>query len=184
MMNVNNTPIEGVMELVRNPMSDNRGLFQRIYCNDLLLGFLNSKSIKQINHSVTSEAGAIRGMHMQLGASAEYKIISCISGEVFDVALDLRRNSQTFLKWHSVILAPGEHNSLLIPPGVAHGFQSLEENSELLYLHTENYSPNDEFGVNFHDPRVNIKWPRLPTQISDRDLSLKNLSNDFLGYNL
>jgi len=183
-MKTNNTPIEGVMEFVRNPMSDSRGLFQRIYCTDLLLGLLGGKNIKQINHSVTSEAGVIRGMHMQLGASAEYKIISCISGEVFDVALDLRRSSRTFLKWHSIILAPGKYNSLLIPPGVAHGFQSLEENSELLYLHTENYSPNDEFGVSFLDPRVNIKWPLLPTQISDRDLSFKNLSNKFLGHNL
>ena len=183
-MKVNNTPIKGVMEIERSPMLDSRGLFQRMYCNDLLLAFLNGNNIKQINHSLTSEAGVIRGMHMQLGASAEYKIISCISGEVFDVALDLRRNSQTFLKWHSVILAPGEYNSLLIPPGVAHGFQSLEENSELLYLHTENYSPNDEFGVSFHDPRVNIKWPWLPTHVSDRDLSFKNLGSDFLGYNL
>jgi len=183
-MKTNNTLIDGVMELVRNPISDSRGSFQRMYCNDFLLSFLNGNSIKQINHSLTSEAGAIRGMHLQLGASAEYKIISCISGKVFDVALDLRQNSQTFLKWHAVVLEPGKHNGLLIPPGVAHGFQSLEENSELLYLHTENYSPNDEFGVSFCDPRVNIKWPRLPTQISDRDLSFTNLTNNFLGYNL
>ena len=183
-MKTNNTPIEGVMELLRIPMLDSRGLFQRIYCNDLLLGFLNGKSIKQINHSVTSEAGAIRGLHMQLGASAEYKIISCISGEVYDVALDLRRNSPTFLKWHGVILASGKHNSLLIPPGVAHGFQCVKENSELLYLHTENYSPNDEFGVSYQDSRVNIEWPQEPTEISDRDLSFKNLSIDFLGFDL
>jgi dTDP-4-dehydrorhamnose 3,5-epimerase len=183
-MKANITPIEGVMELVRNPISDSRGRFQRIYCNDLLLDFLNGKNIKQINHSVTSEVGAIRGMHMQLGAAAEYKIISCVSGEVFDVALDLRRNSPTFLKWHSIFLSPCKYNSLLIPPGVAHGFQCLKDNSELLYLHTENYSPNDEIGVSIKDPRLNIKWPLLSTQISDRDLSFKNLSNDFSGYNL
>ena len=121
---------------------------------------------------------------MQLGAAAEYKIISCVSGEVFDVALDLRRNSPTFLKCHSVFLSPGKYNSLLIPPGVAHGFQCLKDNSELLYLHTENYSPNDEIGVSFKDPRLNIKWPLISTQISDRDLSFKNLVNDFSGYNL
>jgi len=183
-MKANKTTIEGVMELARTSISDSRGAFQRLYCNDLLRSHLNGNNIKQINHSFTSEAGAIRGMHMQLGASAEFKIISCLSGEVFDVALDLRRNSQTFLEWYSIILTPGKHNSILIPPGVAHGFQTLKENSELLYLHTENYSPRDEFGVSFIDPSANIKWPQPQTQISDRDLSFKPLSNDFLGYNL
>ena len=159
-------------------------MFERIYSEDTFSEYLNGKKIKQINHSITSEKGAIRGMHIQLRTSAEYKIISCFAGEVWDVALDLRQNSQTFLKWHSVILAPCKHNLILIPPGVAHGFQCLKENSELLYLHTENYSPNDEFGVSYQDPKLCIDWPILPTQVSDRDLSFKNLSNDFLGFDL
>ena len=183
-MKTNITPIEGVIEVVRRPISDARGAFQRLYCNDLLRSHLSGNNIKQINHSFTFDVGAIRGMHMQLGAAAEYKIISCVSGEVFDVALDLRRNSKTFLEWYSVILTPEKHNSILIPPGVAHGFQTLKENSELLYLHTQNYSPRDEFGVSFLDPRANIKWPKPQTQISDRDLSFEPLSNEFLGYNL
>ena len=183
-MKANKTTIEGVMDLARTPISDSRGAFQRLYCNDALRSYLNGNNIKQINHSFTSDAGAIRGMHMQLGAAAEYKLISCVSGKVFDVALDLRRNSQTFLEWHSVILSPEKNNSILIPPGVAHGFQTLKENSELLYLHTENYSPRDEFGVSFLEPRANIKWPKPHTQVSERDLSFTHLNDDFLGYNL
>lgn len=183
-MIINKTDIEGVVELVRNPMQDDRGLFERIYCQDILQNYLHHNSITQINHSLTSAKGAVRGMHMQLGDSAEYKIISCISGNVFDVAVDLRRNSKTFLEWCSVILSPQKYNSFLIPPGVAHGFQCLDDNSELLYFHTANYSPKDEFGVSYRDPKLYIAWPILPTQISDRDLSFKNLSNDFSGFNL
>jgi dTDP-4-dehydrorhamnose 3,5-epimerase len=183
-MIINKTDIEGVVELVRNPIRDERGLFERLYCQDVLQKHLHSDSITQINHSVTSAKGAVRGMHMQLGNCAEYKIISCIAGKVFDVAVDLRRNSKTFLKWYSVTLSPGKYNSFLIPPGVAHGFQCLDDNSELLYLHTANYSPKDEFGVSYQDPKLDIDWPILPTQVSDRDLSFKNLSNDFSGFYL
>ena len=183
-MIVDHTIIRGVVELIREPISDRRGLFERVYCEDFLKEHLNGKIIKQINHSLTIEKGAIRGMHLQLGASAEFKIISCISGEVCDFALDLRKNSSTFLRWCNITLSPTKHNSLLIPPGVAHGFQCLEENSELLYFHTESYSPNDEFGVNFRDPKVCIKWPIPPGQISDRDLSFKSLSKDFSGFDL
>ena len=89
-----------------------------------------------------------------------------------------------FLMWCSVILSPQKYNSFLIPPGVAHGFQCLDDNSELLYLHTANYSPEDEFGVSYRDPKLYIAWPILPTQISDRDSSFKNLSNDFSGFKL
>jgi dTDP-4-dehydrorhamnose 3,5-epimerase len=183
-MRANKTTIEGVMELVRCPISDSRGIFQRLYCDDFLCSHLNDKKIKQINHSFTSHVGAIRGMHMQLGAAAEYKLISCFSGEVFDVALDLRQNSQTFLKWHHVILSPEKYNSILIPPGVAHGFQTLKENSELIYLHTENYSPRDEVGVSFLEPRAEIKWPLPQGKVSERDISFKHLSDDFIGYKL
>jgi dTDP-4-dehydrorhamnose 3,5-epimerase len=183
-MIINNSDIEGVVELVRKPMKDDRGLFERLYCQDVLQNYLHCNSITQINHSVTSAKGAVRGLHMQLGDSAEYKIISCMSGNVFDVAVDLRRNSKTFLKWCSVTLSPQKYNSFLIPPGVAHGFQCLDDDSELLYFHTANYSPKNEFGVSYQDPKLHINWPILPTQISDRDLSFKNLSNDFSGFDL
>ena len=183
-MIINNTAIDGVLELVRSPVQDDRGLFERFYCQDLLQANLNSMPITQINHSLTSEKGAVRGMHLQLGESAEYKIISCISGEVCDFAVDLRRNSKTFLKWCCIILSPKKYNSFLIPPGVAHGFQCLESDSELLYFHTANYSPKDEFGISYKDPRLCIDWPLPPTQISDRDLSFKNITKDFRGFNL
>ena len=183
-MIINETDIEGVVELMRDPIQDERGFFERLYCQDFLQNYLNGNKIKQINHSLTSKKGSVRGMHMQLNKSAEYKIISCISGEVCDFAVDLRRNSKTFLKWRHVILTPKKFNSFLIPPGVAHGFQCLEDNSELLYLHTANYAPEDEFGVSYKDPKLEIDWPISPVHISDRDMSFNNLSNDFLGFDL
>jgi dTDP-4-dehydrorhamnose 3,5-epimerase len=183
-MDIIETPLSGVMEIHRKPRLDSRGLFQRLFCDDLLGEYLGGRNIAQINHSLTHQIGTVRGMHMQLGAYAETKVISCISGEVYDVALDMRQNSPTFLQWHSINLSPSKHNSLLIPPGVAHGFQCLSENSELLYFHTEIYSADNEFGISINDARLRLGWPLRLSQISDRDLSFKHLSDDFLGFNL
>lgn len=183
-MQIENTKISGVVELTRNPFVDSRGVFQRLFCFDTFEACLDGRAIKQINHSLTKDIGVIRGMHLQLGAAAEYKIIFCLSGEVYDVALDLRKSSSTFLKWHSIILKPEKNNALLIPPGVAHGFQTLSENCELLYLHTENYSPVGETGINCFEKRAGIKWPMSHTTISDRDLSFEFLSEKFSGYDL
>ena len=109
------------------------------------------------------------------------KIVRCLKGRVFDVAVDLRKNSSTFLKWYGVELSPQNHRALVIPEGCAHGFQVLDEDSELLYLHTAFYTPNVEGAVRFNDPQINVDWPLTPTDLSTRDLNHPLLKEDFKG---
>jgi len=125
--------------------------------------------------------GAVRGMHYQNAPHAEMKIVRCLRGRVFDVAIDLRRGSPTFLRWTSCELAPASRRALLVPEGCAHGFQVLEPDSELLYLHTACYERSAEGGVRFDDPRVGIAWPLAPVDLSERDRSHPLLAPDFTG---
>ena len=114
-------------------------------------------------------------------SKAEIKIVRCLKGRVFDVAVDLRQGSPTFLKWTAVELTPENHLAFVIPEGCAHGFQVLEEDSELLYLHTAFYTPDAEGAVRFDDPRVGVNWPLVPTDLSARDLSHTHLKEIFKG---
>ncbi|UCF93498.1 MAG: dTDP-4-dehydrorhamnose 3,5-epimerase family protein, partial [Desulfobacterales bacterium] len=117
----------------------------------------------------------------QYPPKAETKIVSCIRGSVFDVIVDLRRNSASFLKWYGGILSARNHKMMYIPEGLAHGFQTLEEDSELLYLHTEFYSPAHEGGLRFDDPRINIQWPLEVADLSAKDHNYPRLPEDFEG---
>ena len=121
-------------------------------------------------------------MHFQKGAHAETKFVRCLRGRVWDVALDLRAGSPTFLKWYGTELAPTSNAMIVIPEGCAHGFQVLEEDSELLYLHTAFYEPSSEGGVNYADPLAGIVWPLDATDISDRDKNYPLLDNTFRGF--
>jgi dTDP-4-dehydrorhamnose 3,5-epimerase len=142
------------------------------------------RTIKQINHSTTYQVGAVRGLHYQYPPHAEMKIVRCLKGRVFDVAVDLRQGSPTFLKWTAVELTPINRLALVISEGCAHGFQVLEEGSELLYLHTAFYTPGVEGAVRYDDPSVGVAWPLAPTDISARDLSQPHLKEDFKGITL
>ena len=178
------TPIPDLYIIVPEPFQDKRGKFSRIYCFTELKEIGNSKSLVQINHSLTKQKGAIRGMHFQYPPRAEIKIIKCIKGSIFDVAIDLRKGSPTFLKWHGEILSAENIKALYIPEGFAHGFQTLEENCELLYFHTESYSPKDEGAVKFDDPLIGIEWPLEISDISDKDKKHKLLSEEFKGVSI
>tara|TARA_B110000008_G_C16965264_1_gene561712 strand:- start:916 stop:1461 length:546 start_codon:yes stop_codon:yes gene_type:complete len=168
-----NTIIDGVFILDRNLYCDHRGSFSRLLCEDEM-GELNlNASISQINISKTDQIGTIRGMHFQSGAAAEDKYVICLKGSVFDVALDIRKDSKTYLKWDGVTLSATENKMIYIPKGVAHGFQALENDCWLLYLHTEKYSPKAEMGHNPLDPRLSIKWPISNFEMSDKDLNRK-----------
>lgn len=180
-MNLIDLEIEGVKIFESVVVSDDRGEFSRIFCDNELSPLLNGKAIKQINRSVTRRVGAIRGLHFQNYPYAEIKIVRCLKGRIFDVAVDLRKNSSTFLNWIGVELCPRKNNALVIPEGCAHGFQVLEEGSELLYLHTAPYTPSAEGAVCFDDPLIGISWPLIPTDISKRDLSHPHLNKDFKG---
>ncbi len=183
-MIINNTDIKGVVEVIRSPIEDERGFFERVYCEDFFLSFTSGKKIKQINHSFSKKSGAVRGMHLQIGPSIETKIISCIKGNVIDIALDLRKNSKTFLQWTSLKLSPEKYNSFVLPEGVAHGFQCLTTNCEMIYLHTSNYDPSNDIGININDPLINIQLPLEISEISERDMTFKFLDKNYTGVNI
>jgi dTDP-4-dehydrorhamnose 3,5-epimerase len=180
-MDIIPTSIAGVVTVKTTVRSDHRGEFARFFCEHELAQCLGARHIVQVNRSLTRTVGAIRGMHYQLPPHAETKLIRCLRGRVWDVAVDLRKGSQTFLKWTAQELSPANGLMLVVPDGCAHGFQVLEPDSELLYLHTAFYAPAAEGGVSPTDPAVGIAWPRPITDLSDRDKSLPLLSPDFGG---
>ena len=180
-MKFSKTKLNGLFVIELEPFQDERGKFFRVYCENELNDIGHNKRIVQINQSLTKKKGTIRGMHFQYPPKAEIKMVRCLKGSIFDVAIDLRSNSPTFLKWHSEILSEDNMMILYIPEGFAHGFQTLENDSELLYLHTEIYSPGYEGGINYKDPKINIKWPLEITDVSERDTSFKLIGEDFQG---
>ncbi|MHA1284394.1 MAG: dTDP-4-dehydrorhamnose 3,5-epimerase [Promethearchaeota archaeon] len=175
------TELEGLYIVELEGFKDHRGSFYRLYCENEFKIINHQKKIVQINHSSTKVKGTVRGMHFQYPPKSEIKIIKCLSGRVFDVAVDLRKNSPTFLKWFGIILTPANNKMIYIPEGFAHGFQTLEDDTELLYLHTEFYDPSFEGGVRFDDPKLDIKWPLKPINISERDKNFKLIDNNFKG---
>lgn len=182
-MKINPTAIHGVMVVETTPHTDHRGAFARLYCERELAPILGNRRIVQINHSRTAAVGAIRGMHFQRPPHAEMKLVRCLKGRVWDVAVDLRTDSPTFLKWHAEELAPENARMLVIPEGCAHGFQVLAPDSELLYLHTAFYTPDAEGGVRHEDLQLAITWPLPVTDISPRDPAHPLIGPDFHGTN-
>ena len=163
------------------PYCDARGYFYRAFCQNELASILGDRRIEQINVSCTSAVGAIRGLHFQHPPNAEMKLIRCLKGRVWDVAVDLRQDSVTYLQWHAVELSAENRIMIVIPEGCAHGFQVLESESELLYLHTACYSPESEGGVRFDDPVFSISWPLPVSEISNRDELYPFLQLDYAG---
>lgn len=180
-MKTRETGISGVVIVEAEPVEDHRGSFSRLHCARELEAVVGERRIVQINHSLTRAVGALRGLHYQRAPHAEMKIVRCLRGRVFDVAVDLRHESPTFLGWVSCELAPGNGRALVIPEGCAHGFQVLEPDSELLYLHTAFYSREVEGAVRFDEPRVGVAWPLEPTDLSERDRTHPFLAGDFTG---
>lgn len=163
-------PIEGSCSLCSRTHQDPRGIFSRWFCQEELKAVWGKRSVAQINYSQTRQVGAVRGLHFQRPPQAEAKLVRCIQGRVWDVAVDLRPQSPTFLRWQGVKLAPqGEVQAVLVPEGCAHGFQVLEPNSELFYLHSAEYAPQLEGGVRWDDPQLQIDWPLTVVDLSDRD---------------
>jgi dTDP-4-dehydrorhamnose 3,5-epimerase len=175
------TPLAGLTLIQRKPITYERGLFERFFCQKELQEAGLAKPIVQINRSLTRKKGTVRGMHFQHPPHAETKIVSCLRGEVFDVAVDIRSDSPTFLRWHGVVLSANNNRSLLIPEGFALGFQALSDDCELVYLHTAAHAPHAEGGLSPSDSRIGIKWPLPVAQISDRDRMHPLLGDDFMG---
>jgi dTDP-4-dehydrorhamnose 3,5-epimerase len=183
-MKFNKTKIKGLYVAELEPLTDGRGFFTRTYCNEELDTINIEKPIRQINHSLTSIVGAIRGMHYQDAPCAEIKMIRCIVGEVFDVAVDLRKDSDTFLQWHGEYLNSENFKMMVVPEGIAHGFQVIKPDSELLYFHTESYTREAEAGVLFNDETIGIEWPLQVTDVSNRDLNHQLILKEFKGLNI
>jgi dTDP-4-dehydrorhamnose 3,5-epimerase len=163
------------------PIQDHRGFFERVFCQEEFRALGLVKPIAQINHTLTKQKGAIRGLHFQRPPYAEAKIVRCLQGAIFDVVVDIRAQSPTFLQWHGETLSAAQGNMLYIPEGFAHGFQTLADNVELLYLHTECYHTDYEGGLRFDDPRFGITWKLPPIIISDRDRAHQLLNDQFCG---
>ena len=178
------TNLAGLTIVQRKAIEDPRGFLSRFYCAEEFIKAGMTKSIAQINQTLTKRKGAIRGMHFQYPPHAEIKLVSCMQGEIFDVAVDLRQGSPTFLHWHGEILSAKNRKSLLIPEGFAHGFQTMTEDCELIYLHTDAYHPEAEDALNAMDPALEIMWPHAVTDISERDSNHKLIKQNFKGITL
>ena len=178
---IQNLNLLGAKKIKKKKYQDKRGYLSRVFCYDELKKNKINFSIKQINITLTKKKGTIRGLHFQLPPHSEIKMVSCIKGKIFDVIVDLRKNSKTFLKTYSEILSEKNQKSLIVPKGFAHGFQALEDNCEILYFHSENYNSDYEDGIKYNDPQLSIKWPKNTTNISKRDDNFKLILENFKG---
>lgn len=175
------TSIDDLVLIERQQISDSRGFLERLFCQDEFTELLKGGFIRQINRTLTQKSGTVRGLHFQYPPNAEIKIISCLKGKVWDVAVDLREGSPTFLKYFGVLLTEDNRLSYLIPEGFAHGFQTLTSNCELLYFHTADFKAEAEGGLNALDPRLAIEWPEPIMERSERDLNHAPIADHFQG---
>lgn len=183
-LQIASTPLGGLFAVQRQPRVDERGAFARVFCQDELAAAGWTRPIAQINHTVTLARGTVRGLHYQRPPHAEMKLVSCLRGEVWDVAVDLRAGSPTFLRWHAERLSADNGRALLIPEGFAHGFQALSDQVELLYCHSAPYVAQAEAGVHPHEARLAIAWPLPIAGLSARDAEHAPLDPDFEGVRL
>jgi dTDP-4-dehydrorhamnose 3,5-epimerase len=177
-------PIDGAYLIGLEPRLDDRGSFTRIVCLRELRSIGHTKGFVQVNVSLTRTTGTVRGLHFQHPPKTETKLVTCIEGRVFDVILDLRHASSTFLSWHGEELTEDNRKVMYVPDGVAHGFQTLEQDTRLLYFHTNYYAPDYEDGVLYNDPKLRIEWPLPITAVSKRDRTHKRLPDDYWGIDL
>jgi dTDP-4-dehydrorhamnose 3,5-epimerase len=176
------TSLQGSYLIELEPFSDERGWFARFYCKDEFSKKIgHQKEWLQLNHSFTQKQGALRGLHFQRAPFREIKMVRCIAGAVYDVLVDLRKDSPTFLNYFGAELSAENKKMMYIPEGFAHGFQCLTGSCELIYHHTELYTPNAEGGLRYDDPILGIQWPAEVTDLSARDASHPYLNENFKG---
>lgn len=183
-LHISDTRLAGLKIVERHAQRDARGFLSRLFDAAELSECGWTEGIAQVNHTSTTTSGTIRGLHYQRPPHAEMKLVSCIRGKVWDVAVDLRPGSPTFLQWHAEQLSPENGRALLIPQGFAHGFQALTDDVELIYCHSAAYAPHAEAGLSFRDRRLNISWPLPFTLVSERDLAHPEIDAHFLGVSL
>lgn len=175
------TILQGSYIISPKILEDNRGWFSRFFCKEEFIKIGHSKEWIQMNHSFTSKKGSIRGMHFQKPPFEEIKMVRCIAGAVYDVIVDIRKNSETFLQFFAQKLSAQNKKMMYIPQGFAHGFQTLTDGAELIYHHTAFYTPEVEDALHFQDPILNIPWPIQITEVSERDANHNFLTPQFKG---
>ncbi len=178
------TQLPGLRVVRRQPFSDARGSFARLFCLDALQAAGWPHSVAQVNHSHSKRAGTVRGLHFQRPPHHEWKLVSCLHGAVWDVAVDVRRGSPTYAQWHAQVLTPENGAALLLPPGFAHGFQCLSDDTELLYVHSQAHCAQADAGLHPMDPELALPWPQPVTEWSERDRQLPTLAQGFEGVDL
>ncbi len=180
-MKIEKLSLPGAVVIDAEPFIDQRGIFTRFFCEKELSELIGGRHFVNVNFSRTLKKGAIRGLHFQHPPHAEMKLVRCIRGAVYDVIVDIRKDSPTFLKWCGIELSAANMKMLCVPEGFAHGFQALKESSEMLYFHSEFYSKEHEGALNYSDPVLAIPWPLEPIDASARDKNHKMIGDDFQG---
>jgi dTDP-4-dehydrorhamnose 3,5-epimerase len=178
---IEDTPIAGLRRVRRLPLGDARGFLVRLFCADELREVGWTVPVAQVNHTRTRQRGSVRGLHFQRPPHAEQKLVHCLRGEVWDVAVDLRRGSPTFLRWHAERLGGDNGVALLIPEGFGHGLQTLSDDVDMLYCHSAAYAADFEAGIHPREPRLAIDWPLPIAALSPRDDAHAFLGADFDG---
>jgi dTDP-4-dehydrorhamnose 3,5-epimerase len=178
------TAIQGLVIISKISHIDPRGNFTNLFSKSEFKKMGINSKLDSVNYSYTKKRGTFRGFHFQNFPHNELKIVSCIKGEIIDFCLDLRKSSPTYLNYHSEILSGENNRSLVIPEGCAHGFQSLKDDCQLIYFHSNPYVQESEGGVNILDPIFNIKLPIEISEISDKDKNYEFIKNDFPGIKL
>jgi len=164
-------PVAGVFAVEPEPVEDERGHFARAFCAEEFAARGLDPRVAQCSVSFNRRRGTLRGLHYQSAPHEEAKLVRCIRGAIFDVAVDLRPESPTFRRWVGVELTPANGLALYVPPGVAHGFQTLADESEVWYQISVPYAPDHGRGVRFDDPAFGVEWPEPVTVVSERDRS-------------
>jgi dTDP-4-dehydrorhamnose 3,5-epimerase len=178
------SPLHGAYTIELEKRGDDRGFFARLFCQREFENAGLVFSTVQINNSLSARAGTLRGMHYQLPPAAETKVVRCLRGALYDVIIDLRPDSPTFCRWFGAELTADNRLMMLVPCGFAHGFLTLTDDTEALYLVSAFYAPEQERGVRFDDARFGIDWPRTPVDISQKDRCWPDLEPAFHGLEL
>jgi dTDP-4-dehydrorhamnose 3,5-epimerase len=175
------TPLADVRLIELEKRGDDRGFFARFYCENEFGSAGLATRFVQVNNSLSAKAGTLRGMHYQLAPAAEVKVVRCIRGALYDVVIDIRPDSPTFGRWFGAELNADNRLMMYVPRGFAHGLITLTDDTEILYLVSDFYSPENERGIRWDDPQFNIKWPLPCTEISQKDASWPDFNAEFHG---
>lgn len=175
------TPLVGARLIDLEKRGDDRGFFARMFCETEFGNAGLETRFVQMNNSLSSKAGTLRGMHYQLTPSAEVKVVRCVRGALWDAIIDLRPDSPTFKKWFGAELSAENRTMMYVPRGFAHAILTLTDDTEAIYLVSDTYAPDCERGVRWNDPAFGVEWPRQPTEISEKDAAWPDFDPEFHG---